>query len=88
MRLGYTVTMNATFPLEQLITILPVGPILWVVAVIAAVLFLIHAAIMMWHWREYSTGVYTTAANLLVFLGVGGGFITLMFISALWYSLA
>ena len=86
--LGYTIAMNATFPVEQIISVLPVGPILWIVAVLAAILFLVHAVIMMWHWREYSTGAYTTAANLLIFLGVGGGCIALMFLSALWYSLA
>ena len=79
--------MNADFVGEGL-AVLPIGGILWVVAILAAVLFLVHALILSWHWREYSTGAYTSAANMLVYLGIGSCFLALLFFSALWYSLA
>ena len=80
--------MDATlFP--NLLGMIPVGPILWGLSILAGIVFVAHAAIMMWHWREYSTGAsYTSAANMLVYLGVGLGFVVLMLLSSLWYSLA
>ena len=80
--------MNAGTMLNDVFTMIPVTQILWVGAIVAGLIFLVHALITAWHWREYSTGSYTSAANLLTYLSVGTGFIILMFLSALWYSLA
>lgn len=80
--------MDATTMLPEMLGLIPVGQILWGLSILAGLLFLIHAAIMTWHWREYSTGAYTSVANMLVYLGVGLGFVVLMLLSSLWYSLA
>lgn len=80
--------MNTASAVPQVLSFVPVGAILWGIAIFVGALFLVHAAIMMWHWRDYSTGAYTSATNMLTYLGVGGGFLALMFISALWYTLA
>jgi len=66
---------------------IPLGGILWSVLGVTFIIYGIYSAIMLWHWNEYSTGKYTTAANMFVYLGVSAGFFALMFLAASWYSL-
>jgi hypothetical protein len=67
---------------------LPLGGILWSLLGLTFIVFGIYSVVMLWHWKEYSTGKYTTAANMFVYLGVSVGFIMLMFLAASWYSLS
>jgi len=67
---------------------LPIGAILWAFLGIVFIVYGVYSAIMLWHWKEYSTGKYTTVANMFVYLGVSGGLLFLMFLSASWYSLS
>ncbi len=66
---------------------LPVGGTLLGVFGITAFVFSIYSAVLLWHWRMYSTGKFTTAANMLVFLSVGIGLLLVMVFSIAWYSL-
>jgi len=61
---------------------------LWIGITVMMILFGIYSAILLWHWKEYSTGKFTTVANMLIYVGVGGGFLLIMALAALWYGLA
>jgi hypothetical protein len=50
------------------------------------IVFAIYSAVMLWHWKEYSTGKYTTAANIFLYVGVAAGFLIMMALAAMWYS--
>ena len=76
------------FAIADMLNILPVSNVLWVLFAFAGVLFVIFSLILKWHWTEYGTGKYTTAANMLVFLGVSAGFFVLMILSLIWYGLS
>lgn len=61
--------------------------VLWIGLIVAVVVFGAYSAILLWHWKEYSTGRFTTVANMLVYLAVGAGCIITMALSALWYGM-
>lgn len=65
---------------------LPVSSVLWIVFALACIVFCVFSAIMLWHWREYSTGKFTTTANMAVYLGVGVALLGVMALAALWYG--
>lgn len=65
---------------------LPVSSVLWIVFALACIGFCVFSAIMLWHWREYSTGRFTTAANMAVYFGVGVALLGTMALAALWYG--
>lgn len=66
---------------------LPVGGVLLAVFGLTAFVFSVYSAVLLWHWRMYSTGKFTTATNMLVFLSVGIGLLLAMVLSIAWYSL-
>lgn len=66
---------------------LPIGGVLLTIFGVTAFVFSIYSAVLLWHWRMYSTGKFTTAANMLVFLSVGIGLLLVMVFSIAWYSL-
>lgn len=74
-------------PLENLTLNLPVDLILWGILAAVLIVFNVFSAILLWHWRTYSTGRFTTVANMLLYVGVGAGLLVAMAISALSYSL-
>ncbi len=63
-------------------------PILWIITGCAIIAFSLVSAVFLWHWKQYSTGRYTTVVTMAVYLGVGGGLLGLMSLAALWYSVA
>ncbi len=69
------------------LALLPVAPILWGVLACAFIVFCIYSAIMLWHWKEYSNGKFTTTVHMFVYLGVGGAFLAVMGLAATWYTL-
>ena len=77
------VTQNLT----EVFAMLPIGTILWVFLGVVFIVYGIHSAIMLWHWKEYSTGKYTTVTNMFMYLGVSAGFLFLMFLATSWYSI-
>lgn len=66
---------------------LPLDLLLWGGLVVAALVFGIYSAILLWHWKEYSTGKFTTVANMGVYLSVGGALLVVMALAAMWSSL-
>lgn len=66
---------------------LPIGGVLLAIFGVTAFVFSVYSAVLLWHWRMYSTGKFTTAANMLVFLSVGIGLLLVMVFSIAWYSL-
>jgi hypothetical protein len=75
-------------PLENLSLNLPFDLVLWGIFAAVLIVFNVFSAILLWHWRTYSTGRFTTLANMLLYVGVGVGLLVAMAISALSYSLA
>ena len=65
----------------------PLDAILWIGLIVAVVVFGVYSAILLWHWKEYSTGKFTTVANMGVYLSVGGGLLVTMALAAVWSSL-
>jgi hypothetical protein len=65
----------------------PLGSILWVGLALALIIFCIYSAVVFWHWKEYSTGKFTTVANMLMYLAIGGGLLCVMGLSLVWYIL-
>ena len=55
--------------------------------IVAVAVFCLYSAILLWHWKEYSMGKYTTVANMLVYLGVGVACLIVMGLAAVWYGL-
>jgi DNA-binding transcriptional regulator of glucitol operon len=68
-------------------TALPLGTILLIGFVLAIIVFCVYTAIVFWHWKEYSTGKFTTVANMGMYLLVGFGLLCVMGISTFWYLL-
>jgi hypothetical protein len=66
---------------------LPFDLILGGVLVAVLVVFAVFSAILFWHWRTYSTGRFTTATNMLLYLGVGTAFVVAMAASTLIYTM-
>lgn len=73
--------------IPKLLEALPVEIILWVIFGITLLLFGIFSAVLLWHWKLYSTGKFTTVSNMLLYLGVSAGFLVIMILSIFWYSL-
>lgn len=67
------------------LSVLPLDLILWVGLILAVVVFGIYSALMLWHWKEYSTGKFTTVANMVVYLGVGAACLLVMGLATVWY---
>jgi uncharacterized membrane protein len=65
---------------------LPIGAIMWIVLALVTVVFIVFSAILIWHWRMYSTGKFTTVSNMVMYLTVSLFFIVLMGASATAYS--
>jgi len=55
---------------------------LWIGFAAAVLVFGLYSAILLWHWKEYSTGKFTTVANMFIYVGVGGGLLALMAFAA------
>ncbi|MBP9750115.1 MAG: hypothetical protein KBD21_05295 [Candidatus Pacebacteria bacterium] len=66
--------------------VLPIDLALWIGIIVAVVVFGIYSAVLLWHWKEYSTGRFTTVANMLVYLGVGAGCLIVMALATTWYG--
>lgn len=61
--------------------------ILWVALLIAVLAFVVFSLVLIWHWKKYSTGKYTTYGSILVYLVVSGCCIGAMAGGALMVSL-
>ena len=59
---------------------------LWLGLAFALVVFGVYSVVLLWHWKEYSMGKFTTVANMFVYVGVGVGLLVIMALSAGWYS--
>ncbi len=75
------------FSIVALLNSLPIDIILWIALGVIVLIFGIFSSILFWHWRLYSTGKFTTVANMIVYLSVGAGFIFIMLLSIVWRSL-
>jgi uncharacterized membrane protein len=71
-----------------LVEALPIDLILWGLLGVLIIGFGIYSAVLLWHWKLYSTGKFTTVANMFIYLGVSVGFIVLMVLAATWYTLS
>ncbi|KKS30297.1 MAG: hypothetical protein UV60_C0004G0002 [Parcubacteria group bacterium GW2011_GWA2_43_11] len=76
---------NVSLPV--LLESLPVEIILWVIFGGMLLIFGSFSAVLLWHWKIYSTGRFTTVSNMVLYLTVSAGFLTIMIISIFWYSL-
>ncbi len=65
---------------------LPIDTILWATLGLTLIVFAVYSFILLWHWKEYGTGKFTTLANMFIYLGVSGGCLVLMVLGATWYS--
>lgn len=79
---------DSALVMGQVIANAPVQEVLWVCLSIAFIIYGIFSVIMIWHWNEYSTGKYTTLANMVVYLAVSAGLFALMIFATSWYSLS
>lgn len=75
-----------TQALSRIVETIPVGPVLWVVLGATFIVFGAYSVVLLWHWNEYSTGKFTTIANMVTYLAVGFGFLALMVLSTVWYT--
>ncbi len=73
-------------PLMEILHTIPIGYVMWGVFGVTLIIFSVYSAILIWHWRVYSTGKFTTVSNLLLYLGVSMLFIAIMAFSAFAYS--
>ena len=60
---------------------------MWGVLGITLIVFGVYSAVLLWHWRIYSTGKFTTVSNMLLYLGVSGIFLVLMAGAAVTYGI-
>jgi hypothetical protein len=73
---------------NQILHAIPMVPVLWGILGISILIFVLYSAVLLWHWKLYSTGKFTTVSNAFLYLGVSAGFIFAMVFSIIWYSLA
>jgi hypothetical protein len=66
---------------------IPMESVLWLVFAAVVLGFGIYSVILLWHWKEYSTGRFTTVANMFVYLGVGVGLLVVMALSTVWLGI-
>ncbi len=78
--------MKTVFNFTDLLNNLPIETILWLILGVVVITFGVYSAILLWHWKLYSTGKFTTVGNMIVYLSVGAGFIFVMILSILGYS--
>jgi len=71
----------------EFVAALPIDLILWAAFGFILIVFAVYSLVLLWHWKEYSTGRFTTTMNMFVYLGVSLGCLALMALAALWYSL-
>jgi DNA-binding transcriptional regulator of glucitol operon len=48
------------------------GTLLTFVFFLALIVFAGYSAVMLWQWKQYSTGRYTTVAYMVAYLAVSG----------------
>ncbi len=65
---------------------IPGSLILWGFLGFVLIVFALYTFVMLWHWKEYSTGHLTTNRNMTLYLSVAGGLLATMAGSALWYT--
>lgn len=73
-------------PIAEILESIPVGMALFGLFGFAAFIFSVYSAVLLWHWKKYSTGKFTTMTNMILYLSVGGGLIIVMLLSIIWYS--
>ncbi len=61
---------------------LPIS-VLWFATFLIITFYGVYSTILLWHWKKYGTGRFTTAANAVLYLLVSLGFIMLMVGAAL-----
>jgi len=76
---------SISFPV--LLETLPIEIILWVIFGGVLLVFGSFSAVLLWHWKLYSTGKFTTVSNMILYLAVSAGLLTMMILSIFWYSL-
>ena len=84
--LRYTIYMDTGMSVK-IFELFPMELTLWLVLGVVFIIFGIFSSILLWHWKTYSTGKFTTVSNMLIYIGVAGGFILMMILSVLWFSL-
>jgi hypothetical protein len=72
----------------QIFKAIPMTPVLWVIFGISVLIFTLYSGMLLWHWKLYSTGKFTTVSNALLYLSVSIGFIFVMGFSIIWYSIS
>ncbi len=72
--------------ITSLLKSLPIENMLWFVFGAVLLVFGIFSAVLLWHWKLYSTGKFTTVSNMFVYLGVSAGLFTVMAFSIIWLS--
>lgn len=82
----YTVSTMEGVSYEKIFTALPIENILWVVFGVTLILFAVFSSVLLWHWKLYSTGKFTTVSNMMLYLGVSAGLLFIMILSILWYG--
>ncbi len=60
---------------------------LWFVTFLMLTVFGVYSTILLWHWKKYGTGRFTTTANATLYLVVSLCFCTLMVGAALTATL-
>ncbi len=71
---------------SNLLDSLPVDTILWSLFGVTLIAFGIFSAVLLWHWKLYSTGKYTTVGNMVIYLSVSAGLFTVMAFSIISLS--
>ncbi len=71
---------------DNFLKVLPIELILWVMLGVVVIIFGIYSAILLWHWKLYSTGKFTTVGNMVMYLSVGAFLIFVMILSIFGYS--
>lgn len=74
-------------PIAEILGTIPIASVLWMVLGGTIIIFALYSSILLWHWKTYSTGKFTTVSNMFVYLSVSGGFILMMILAIVWFSL-
>ena len=70
----------------ELFKSLPIDIILWAIFGITLIVFGVYSAVLLWHWKIYSTGKFTTVSNMVLYLIVSAVFLSIMIFSAVYYT--
>jgi len=72
--------------LTDVLSVLPLETILWSILGLLFVGFAFYSMILLWHWKAYSTGRFTTVASMFTYLVVGSVLLAIMALAVVWLS--